>query len=71
MQNNPVLPTDERANDLLARMTGHEKVGMMFMSAGMAFGNDQLPQGVDERSTAIPRLGVPEFNFMGQVVHGS
>ena len=48
-------------------MTTHEKVGNMFMSAGMAFGNDQLPKGgVDEPSTAIPRLGVAEFNYMAQ-----
>ena len=65
--NDPTLETNVRVKDLLGRMTLHEKVGMMFMAADMAFGNDALPKGgVDEPSNAIPRLGVPEFSFMGQ-----
>lgn len=65
--NDPTLATHVRVADLLSRLTLHEKVGMMFMSADMAFGNDKLPKGgVDEPSTAIPRLGVPEFSWMGQ-----
>ena len=65
--NDPTLSTEARVEDLRARMTTHEKIGMMFMSASMAFGNDNLPKGgVDEPSTAIPRLGVREFSFMGQ-----
>ena len=65
--NDATLSTDARVADLLSRMTLHEKVGQVFMSSSMAFGNDKMPKhGVDEPSTAIPRLGVPEFIFMGQ-----
>ena len=65
--NDPALPTDRRVADLLSRMMLHEKIGMMFMQGDMAFGNDRLPRGgVDYPSTAIPRLGVPEFSWMGQ-----
>ena len=64
--NNASLATNTRVSDLLSRMTLHEKIGQMFMDANMAFGNDALKNGTDLRSTAIPRLGVPEFNWMGQ-----
>ena len=46
-------------------MTLHEKIGQMFMNSKMAFGNDVVPKGGDLPSTAIPRLGVGEFIFMG------
>ena len=65
--NNASLPTAQRVADLLSRMTLHEKVGQMFMDRDMAWGHDAPPKGdVDEASTAIDRLGVPEFIFMGQ-----
>jgi hypothetical protein len=37
----------------------------------MAWGNDVLPKGGDLPSTAIPRLGVPSFNWMSQVQYAS
>jgi beta-glucosidase len=64
--NNVSLPAAERAADLLSRLTLHEKVGMLFMDASMAYGNDTLPKGGDLPSTAVPRLGVPQFNWMSQ-----
>mmetsp|Transcript_23235 Transcript_23235/g.69683 ORF Transcript_23235/g.69683 Transcript_23235/m.69683 type:complete len:734 (-) Transcript_23235:164-2365(-) len=36
------------------------------MNAKMAWGNDVLPAGGDLPSTAIPRLGVPAFDWMSQ-----
>ena len=64
--NDNTLPAPRRAADLLARLTLHEKVGMLFMDADMAYGNDTLPKGGDLPSTAVPRLGVPQFNWMSQ-----
>ena len=64
--NDATLPAAQRAADLLARLTLHEKVGMLFMDASMAFGNDTLPKGGDLPSTGVPRLGVPKFNWMSQ-----
>ena len=71
--NDATLPAPQRAADLLARLTLHEKVGMLFMDASMAFGNDALPKGGDLPSTAVPRLGVPQFNWMsmGNVFRGA
>ena len=64
--NDPTLPASARAADLLSRLTLHEKVGMLFMDASMAFGNDTLPKGGDLPSTSVPRLNVPQFNWMSQ-----
>jgi beta-glucosidase len=64
--NDSSLPAAQRAADLLARLTLHEKVGMLFMDASMAYGNDTLPKGGDLPSTGVPRLGVPQFNWMSQ-----
>lgn len=64
--NNVSLPAAERATDLLSRLTLYEKVGMLFMDANMAYGNDSLPKGGDLPSTAVPRLNVPQFNWFSQ-----
>ena len=64
--NDPTLSSIQRAVDLLSRLTLEEKIGMLFMDATMAFGNDTLPKGGDLPSTAVPRLGVPQFNWMSQ-----
>ena len=63
---NTSLPAAQRAADLLSRLTLHEKIGMLFMDANMAYGNDSLPKGGDLPSTAVPRLGVPQFNWFSQ-----
>ncbi len=55
--NNVSLPASQRAADLLSRLTLVEKVGMLFMDASMAYGNDTLPKGGDLPSTSVPRLG--------------
>ena len=57
---------EKRLDDLLPRMTLRQKIGQMFMSSKMAFGNDVLPKGGDLPSTAMPNLGVGEFDFMSQ-----
>eukprot|EP00966_Prymnesium_polylepis_P153644 3547813-Prymnesium_polylepis.1 len=63
----PSLPTDDRVGDLVNRLTLHEKVGMLYMNASMAYGNDTVVgKGGDLPSTGVPRLGVPQFNWMGQ-----
>lgn len=62
-------PMKLRVDDLLSRLTLHEKVGMVFMDANMAYGNSTLSntsQEGDLASTAVPRLGLPQFNWMGQ-----
>ena len=63
---NTSLTVEARGEDLLSRMTLHDKVGQLFMAAKMAFGNDVLPKGGDLPSTAIPRLGVGAFDWMSQ-----
>ena len=50
---NPNLPTDQRVNDLVSRMTLEEKVSQMMHTAA-----------------AIPRLGVPEYNWWSEGLHG-
>jgi hypothetical protein len=60
------LPLEKRLDDLIGRMSLHNKVGNMFMSGKMAFGNDVVPKGGDYPSMAMPNLGVGEFIFMGQ-----
>lgn len=64
--NNVSLPAAQRAADLVSRLTLSEKVGMLFMDANMAYGNDTLPKGGDLPSTSVPRLGVPQFNWFSQ-----
>lgn len=60
------LPLEKRLDDLIGRMSLHQKVGNMFMNGKMAFGNDVVPEGGDYPSMAMPNLGVGEFIFMGQ-----
>ena len=67
--NDPTLPPSARAADLLSRLTLPEKIGMLYMSSTMAFGNDSLPVNGDLPSTAVPRLGVPQFNWMSGGSH--
>jgi len=50
---NPDLPTDERVDDLVGRMTLDEKIGQMMNAA-----------------PAIPRLGIPEYNWWNECLHG-
>src|SRR5437016_14465628 len=47
------LPTQERVNDLVSRMTLEEKVSQM---------QDVAP--------AIPRLGIPAYNWWNEGLHG-
>jgi beta-glucosidase len=50
---NPALPAEQRAADLVHRMTLEEKVGQMGSGAH-----------------AIPRLGVPAYNYWNEGLHG-
>ncbi len=50
---NPDLPTEERVNDLLSRMTLAEKASQMVYDA-----------------PAIERLGIPEYNWWNECLHG-
>lgn len=56
-QNEPyrdtTLSPEQRADDLLSRLTVDEKVSLMM---------DQSP--------AIPRLGIPEYNWWNEALHG-
>eukprot|EP01079_Euglenida_sp_SAG-EU17-18_P004051 gene4051-4396_t len=62
----PTLGLELRVEDLLGRLTLHEKVGQMFMDTKNSYGyNITVPPG-DLHSTAVPRLGVPAFNWMSQ-----
>ena len=49
----PDLPTDERVNDLVARLSIAEKSAQMLHEA-----------------PAIPRLGIPAYNWWNECVHG-
>ena len=62
--NDETLAPKVRAMDLINRLTISEKVGMLFMDANMAFGNDTLPVNGDLPTTSVPRLNVPQFNWM-------
>ena len=50
---NPKLPPEQRADDLVARMTLDEKVSQMLNS-----------------SAAVPRLGVPAYDWWNEGLHG-
>ena len=50
---NPELPFEQRADDLLARLTLDEKVSLMM-----------------DVSPAIPRLGIPQFHWWNEALHG-
>ncbi|HEV9038111.1 MAG TPA: glycoside hydrolase family 3 C-terminal domain-containing protein, partial [Puia sp.] len=50
---NPDLPTGQRVDDLVGRMTLEEKIGQMMNAA-----------------PAIPRLGIPEYNWWNECLHG-
>ena len=50
---NPNLPTDQRIDDLLDRLTLEEKVYQMI-----------------NHTPAIPRLGIPAYDWWNEVLHG-
>ncbi len=50
---NPALPPEERARELVRRMTLEEKVSQM-----------------QDVAAAIPRLGVPAYNWWNEALHG-
>jgi len=50
---NPSLPADQRADDLIHRLTLEEKVSQM-----------------RDRATAIPRLGIPNYDWWNEGLHG-
>ena len=50
---NPQLSADQRADDLLTRLTLEEKVSLMM-----------------DTSPAIPRLGIPQFQWWSEALHG-
>jgi beta-glucosidase len=50
---NPDLPMEQRAADLVSRMTVEEKIGQLTHAA-----------------PAIPRLGIPEYNWWSECLHG-
>src|ERR1019366_5704332 len=49
----PTLPTDQRVNDLVSRLTLDEKVSQM-----------------QDVAAAIPRLGIPAYNWWNEALHG-
>ena len=51
---NPALPTEDRVNDLVSRLTLEEKVSQMVHTAA-----------------AIPRLGIPQYNWWSEGLHGA
>ena len=50
---NQSLPTEERVNDLVSRMTLKEKADQLLYTA-----------------PAIPRLGIPDYNWWNESLHG-
>jgi beta-glucosidase len=50
---NPALSAEDRANDIVGRMTLEEKIGQMMNGA-----------------PAIKRLGIPEYNWWNECLHG-
>jgi beta-glucosidase len=51
---NSALPTEDRVNDLVSRLTLEEKVSQMVHTAA-----------------AIPRLGIPQYNWWSEGLHGA
>lgn len=51
--NNPELTPEERAADLISRLTLEEKISLMM-----------------DDSPAIPRLGIPKYNWWNEALHG-
>src|SRR5512138_2684438 len=49
----PQLPAEERAFDLVSRMTLDEKITQFF-----------------NHSAAVPRLGIPEYDWWNECLHG-
>ncbi|MBR1388865.1 MAG: hypothetical protein IJ569_04505, partial [Prevotella sp.] len=49
----PALTAEQRADDLLRRLTLEEKVSLMM-----------------DTSPAIPRLGIPQFQWWNEALHG-
>ena len=62
------LSEDARLDDLIGRLTLAELVGQLFMDANLAYGNTTVfnSSNGDLRSTGIDRLGIAQFNYMGQ-----
>ena len=63
------LPEERRLDDLISRLTLEELVGQLFMDAKLAFGNTSLGENSsrgDLSSTGASRLGIAQFNYMGQ-----
>ena len=66
---NTSLPEAARLSNLLSLLTDEELVGQLFMDANLAYGNTTITgnsSNGDLRSTAVPRLGLAQFNHMGQ-----
>lgn len=65
---NTSLAEDARLDDLLARLTVAELVGQLFMDADLAYGNSTVFNSTrgDLKSTGVERLGIAQFNYMGQ-----
>jgi len=60
---NPDLPAEQRAKDIVSRMTLDEKVLQMEDGFG---GRNQRENG----SPAIPRLDIPAYDFWNEALHG-
>ena len=65
---NALLPEPARLDDLLSRLSLQELVGQLFMNANLAYGNTSITNSSrgDLSSTGISRLGIAQFNYMGQ-----
>ena len=65
---NTTLPESTRLDNLLSLLTVEELVGQLFMDADLAYGNTTITNSTngDLRSTSVPRLGLAQFNYMGQ-----
>ena len=65
---NVSLAESSRLTDLISRLTTAELVGQLFMDGDLAYGNTTLVNSSngDLASTGVPRIGLAQFNFMGQ-----